>query len=57
MIERTPKKLGAVMALGEWKSQRMMRRYAAVTDETLRGAVEAVNGNSQWQSQLKSRRH
>jgi len=53
MIERTPKKLGAVMALGEWKSQRMMRRYAAVTDETLRGAVEAVNGNSQWQSQLK----
>jgi len=35
----------------------MMRRYAAVTDETLRGAVEAVNGNSQWQSQLKSRRH
>jgi len=25
-----------VMALGGWKSERMMRRYAAVTDRTLR---------------------
>jgi integrase len=34
-----------VMALGGWKSERMMRRYAAVTDETLRRAAEAVAGN------------
>jgi integrase len=45
-----------VMALGGWKTERMMRRYAAVTDKTLRAAAEAVsgnvhanNGNSQWQ--------
>jgi integrase len=25
-----------VMALGGWKTERMMRRYAAVTDRTLR---------------------
>jgi integrase len=35
-----------VMALGGWKSERMMRRYAAVTDETLRAAAEAVSGAS-----------
>jgi integrase len=34
-----------VMALGGWKSERMMRRYAAVTDETLRRAAEAVSRN------------
>ena len=34
-----------VMALGGWKSERMMRRYAAVTDETLRRAAEAVTRN------------
>ena len=34
-----------VMALGGWKSERMMRRYAAVTDKTLRAAAEAVAGN------------
>jgi integrase len=33
-----------VMALGGWKTERMMRRYAAVTDETLRAAAEAVSG-------------
>jgi integrase len=38
-----------VMALGGWKTERMMRRYAAVTDETLRRAAEAVAGNEQWQ--------
>jgi hypothetical protein len=27
------------------ESERMMRRYAAVTDETLRRAAEAVAGN------------
>ena len=34
-----------VMALGGWKTERMMRRYAAVTDKTLRAAAEAVAGN------------
>jgi integrase len=44
-----------VMALGRWKTERMMRRYAAVTDKTLRAAAEAVSGNLpgsgnvQWQ--------
>jgi integrase len=38
-----------VMALGGWKTERMMRRYAAVTDKTLRAAAEAVSGNEQWQ--------
>ncbi len=38
-----------VMALGGWKTQKMMRRYAAVTDETLRRAAEAVAGNEPWQ--------
>jgi len=32
-----------VMALGGWKTERMMRRYAAVTDQTLRRAAEAVS--------------
>lgn len=31
-----------VQALGGWKTERMMRRYAAVTDQTLRKAAEAV---------------
>jgi hypothetical protein len=34
-----------MMALGRWKSEAMMRRYAAVTDQTLRAAAEAVTGN------------
>jgi integrase len=34
-----------VMALGGWKTEKMMRRYAAVTDATLRAAAEAVSGN------------
>ena len=33
-----------VMALGGWKTERMMRRYAAVTDQTLRAAAEAIAG-------------
>jgi len=33
-----------VMQLGGWKTERMMRRYAAVTDATLRRAAEAVSG-------------
>ena len=34
-----------VMALGGWKTERMMRRSAAVTDATLRAAAEAVAGD------------
>jgi hypothetical protein len=37
------------MTLGGWKTERMMRRYAAVTDQTLRGAAEAVSGAEQLQ--------
>jgi integrase len=37
-----------VMALGGWKSDAMMRRYAAVTDQTLRRAAEAVSGPGTW---------
>ena len=37
-----------VMQLGGWKTERMMRRYAAVTDSTLRRAAEAVSGNGSW---------
>ena len=37
-----------VMQLGGWKTERMMRRYAAVTDTTLRRAAEAVSGNGAW---------
>ena len=32
------------MQLGGCKTERMMRRYAAVTDTTLRAAAEAVRG-------------
>jgi integrase len=32
-----------VMQLGGWKTEKMMRRYAAVTDATLRAAAEAVS--------------
>jgi integrase len=45
-----------VMALGGWKTERMMRRYVAVTDQTLRAAAEAVSGNEpcQWTSKPAS---
>ena len=42
-----------VMALGGWKTERVMRRYAAVTDATLRAAAEAVSGNEPWQYSAK----
>jgi len=42
-----------VMALGGWKTERMMLRYAAVTDKTLRAAAEAVSGNIGWQPTAK----
>jgi hypothetical protein len=34
-----------VQALGGWKSEKMMRRYAAVTDQILQRAAKAVTGN------------
>jgi integrase len=37
-----------LMQLGGWKSGKMMRRYAAVTDESLRRAAELVAGNEAW---------
>jgi len=40
-----------VMALGGWKTERMMRRYAAVTDKTLRAAAEAVAGRTEEEVQ------
>jgi integrase len=43
-----------VMALGGWKTERMMRRYAAVTDQTPRAAAEAVSGSEPWQQARKS---
>jgi integrase len=50
-----------VMALGGWKSEAMMRRYAAVTDQTLRAAAEAVSGSGSgsglWQQRPKSASH
>jgi len=42
-----------VQALGAWKSEKMMKRYAAITDETLRAAAEAVAGNERWQYAAK----
>jgi integrase len=42
-----------VMQLGGWKTERMMRRYAAVTDQTLRAAAEAVSGSEPWQHARK----
>jgi integrase len=33
-----------LMALGGWKTPRMVGRYAAITDTTLRAAAEAVSG-------------
>jgi integrase len=41
-----------VMALGGWKTERMMRRYAAVTDQTLRAAAEAVSGGERYGIEL-----
>ena len=42
-----------VMQLGGWKTERMMRRYAAMTGATLREAAEAVSGavkgSAPWQ--------
>lgn len=44
-----------VMALGGWRTERMMRRYAAVTDQTLRAAAEAVSGAEGRECEITSR--
>lgn len=43
-----------LMQLGGWKTEKMMRRYAAVTDASLRRAAEVVAGNEEWQPQGNS---
>ena len=43
-----------VMKLGGWKTAKMMRRYAAVTDQTLRAAAEATSGSAEWQGRAKA---
>jgi integrase len=40
-----------VKDLGGWKSETMMRRYAALTEPTLREAAEAVAANGQGPGQ------
>jgi len=40
-----------VQDAGRWKSDRMMRRYAAVTDQTLRAAMEATSRGSKLRQQ------
>jgi integrase len=42
-----------VMDLGRWKSERMMRRYAAVTNQTLRAAAEAIGRKEKWSGQVE----
>jgi integrase len=37
-----------VQALGGWKTERMMKRYAAVTDQTLKAAGRRLVGTSRW---------
>ena len=46
-----------LMALGGWKTEKMLRRYAAVTDPTLRAAANAAAGESTtkpWQQRKVS---
>jgi len=45
-----------VQALGGWKTERMMKRYAAVTDQTLRAAAEAVSGVAAGETLLRAAR-
>ena len=42
------------MALGGWKTERMMLRYAAVTEQTLRGAAEALSGAGSARNRLEA---
>ena len=46
-----------LMALGGWKTERMIRRYASVTDPTLRAVASAVAGAptaAPWQEPRKA---
>jgi len=43
-----------LMDIGGWKTEKMVRRYAAVTDQTRRAAVEAISGNDEWKWGRKS---
>jgi integrase len=42
-----------VQDLGRWKTERMMRRYASVMNQTLRAAAEATSGSGAWQQAAK----
>src|SRR5205814_9693539 len=44
-----------VMKLGGWKTAKMMRRYAAVTDQTLRAAAEATSGGAEGRAEQRQR--
>jgi len=43
-----------VMALGGWKTEWMMRRYASVTDQTLRRAAEASQARIEAMKKLRA---
>jgi integrase len=45
-----------VMALGGWQSERMLRRYAKVTDRVLRAAAEVVSGRAITPHQVATER-
>lgn len=46
-----------LMDVGRWKTERMVRRYAAVTDQTRRAAMEAIAGSEPWQQSRNSASH
>jgi integrase len=45
-----------LQAFGGWRSEAMVKRYASVTDASLRAAAEAAagNGNAKWQQPRKA---
>jgi hypothetical protein len=45
-----------IQALGGRKTERMMKRYAAVTDQTLSAAAEAVSGAKGYGARIGSSR-
>jgi integrase len=45
-----------VIALGGWQSEKMMRRYAKVTDRVLRAAAEVVSGRAVTPHQVATER-
>ncbi len=44
------------MDLGGWKNERMMRRYAKVTDRVLRAAAEVISGRAITPHQVATER-